>query len=142
MAVTTVLFALISGALIDRFRATALLPFFLLPLSASCFALGSDGSAEMLFLAMVFLGTSYGFSSTLFGAVWPEIYGLAHLGAVRSVIVSAMVFATAAGPGITGTLIDSGIELPTQMRWLGVYCLVAVVAVTAAARHVIRSPSR
>ena len=142
MAVTTVVFALISGALIDRFRAITVLPFFLLPLGASCLVFGSSGPAEMLFLGMVLLGISYGFSSTLLGAVWPEIYGLAHLGAVRSVIVSAMVFATAAGPGITGTLIDSGIELPTQMRWLAVYCLVAVVAMTAASRLVIRSPDR
>ena len=142
MAITTVIFALISGALIDRFRATAVLPFFLLPLGASCFALSIDGPAEMLFVVMVLLGTSYGFSSTLFGAVWPEIYGIAHLGAIRSVIVSAMVFATAAGPGLTGTLIDSGIELPMQMRWLGVYCLVAVVALTATVAHIIRSPDR
>ena len=139
MAITTVVFALISGALIDRFRATAVLPFFLLPLGASCFALGSDGPAGMLFVAMVLLGTSYGFSSTLFGAVWPEMYGLAHLGAIRSVIVSAMVFATAAGPGITGTLIDYGIELPTQMRWLGLYCFAAVFAMAAASRHVLHS---
>jgi MFS family permease len=142
MAVTTVVFALISGALIDRFRAIAVLPFFLLPLGASCFALAIDGPAEMLFVAMVLLGISYGFSSTLFGAVWPEIYGLAHLGAVRSVIVSAMVFATAAGPGITGTLIDAGVELPTQMRWLAVYCVAAVAAMTAASLHVMRSPQR
>lgn len=139
MAFTTVIFALISGALIDRFRAAAVLPFFLLPLGASCFALASSGPAEMLFLVMVLLGISYGFSSTLFGAIWPEIYGVAHLGAIRSVIVSAMVFATAAGPGITGTLIDAGVALPTQMRWFGLYCLVAAIALSLAARHIVRS---
>lgn len=138
MAVTTVVFALFSGALIDRFRAVRVLPFFLLPLAASCFALASGGPAEMLFLVMVLLGVSYGFSSTLFGAIWPEIYGLAHLGAIRAIIVSAMVLATAAGPGVTGTLIDTGIALPTQMRWLGVYCLAAGAALTLASRQIIR----
>ena len=89
---------------------------------------------------MVLLGMSYGFSSTLFGAVWAEVYGTAHLGSIRSSIVSAMVFATAAGPGVTGTLIDRGISLPAQMTWFGVYCLLAALAVSFAslqlrARH-------
>jgi MFS family permease len=132
MAVTTVVFSLICGAFIDRFRASTLLPFFLLPLSAACFALASGGPHEMLFVVMVLLGTSYGCSSTLLGAVWPEVYGTANLGAIRSVIVSLMVFATAAGPGLTGTLIDRGIPLPMQMQWAGLYCLIAAVVVGAA----------
>ena len=132
MAVTTVLCALFAGALIDRFRASAVLPFFLLPLAGSCFALAAGGPDGTLFVVMVLLGISYGFSSTLFGAVWPEIYGTQHLGAVRSVIVSAMVLATAAGPGATGTLIDLGVPLPEQMAWIGGYCLLAAIVMSLA----------
>lgn len=133
MALTTVVFALISGAVIDRYGAKSVLPFFLLPLGASCFVLSFDGPVALMFVTMMLLGFSYGFSSTLFGAIWPEIYGIAHLGAIRSVIVSVMVFATAAGPGLTGTLIDLGVPLPAQFLWMGVYCLVAagVMAATA-----------
>ncbi len=126
LAVSTVVFALICGALVDRFRAYSVMPFFLVPLAGSCFALGSGGPAETLFGVMVLLGMSYGFSSTLSGTIWPEIYGTRNLGALRSLIVSTMVFATAAGPGVTGTLIDRGIPLETQMIWLGSYCLVAI----------------
>lgn len=138
MAVTTVSFALLCGALVDRFRAVNVLPFFLLPLSVTCFALSVGGPAWMLFVVMVLLGISYGFSSTLFGAVWPEVYGTAHLGSIRSVIVSVMVFATAAGPGLTGTLIDRGVPLSTQMRWAAIYCLVASLVVAAAAAQLRR----
>lgn len=130
MAIVIVGFALVSGAFIDRFGAKRLLPFFLLPLAGACFGLAYASSEQSLLLAMVTLGISYGISSTLFGALWPEIYGLKNLGAIRSVTVSAAVFATAAGPGLTGTLIDRGIELPTQMIYLGMYCLVAVAAMT------------
>ena len=77
---------------------------------------------------MILLGISYGISSTLFGALWPEIYGAVYLGSIRSVTVSASVVATAAGPGLTGTLIDRGIGLPQQMNYLGLYCLLATVA--------------
>lgn len=125
MAVTTVCCALVTGAAVDRFGARSVLPFFLLPLAGACFALAYSGPAVTLLGVMLLLGVSYGIASTLFGALWPEIYGTVHLGAVRSVTVSAMVLATAAGPGVTGTLIDRGIDLPAQMVFLGFYCLLA-----------------
>jgi hypothetical protein len=78
------------------------------------------------------LGISYGISSTLFGSLWPEVYGLANLGAVRSITVSAAVLATAAGPGLTGTLIDQGVGLSEQMMYFGGYCLLATGAMTIA----------
>lgn len=134
-ALTTVVFALLCGALVDRFRARSLLPFFLLPLGASCFVLSIDGAPALLFLAMFLLGIAYGFSSTLFGALWPEIYGVQHLGAIRSLTVSAMVLATAAGPGITGTFIDRGTTVPEQMVWVGAYCLLSAGALTVAAQR-------
>ena len=138
MAATTVVCALAMGAVIDRLGAVAILPGFLLPLTAACFALSVAGPAWSLFVVIVLVGVSYGISSTLFGALWPEVYGTRHLGAVRSVIVSAMVFSTAAGPGLTGTLIDAGVALPAQMRWLGGYCLMATLAMTWASRRLRR----
>jgi hypothetical protein len=94
--------------------------------------LAFSGPAFTIFIVMVFLGISYGISATLFGALWPEIYGTVHLGSVRSITVSAAVLSTAAGPGLTGTLIDRGISLPTQMNYLGVYCVLVAAAMTAA----------
>ena len=95
MAASTIVFALVCGSLVDRFRASSVLPFFLLPLSLACLVLASSGSASTLFVAMGLLGLSYGFSSTLSGALWPEIYGARHLGAIRSVIVSTVSSADA-----------------------------------------------
>jgi MFS family permease len=141
MAMTTVVCALLAGAAIDRFGARNILPAFLLPLSGACFALSLSGPEYTLFVVMVLLGISYGISSTLFGSLWPEVYGLANLGAVRSVTVSAAVFATAAGPGLTGTLIDRGVELPEQMLYFGAYCLLAAVGMTLASLSLRRRAS-
>ncbi len=141
MAMTTITFALLTGAVIDRFGSLSVLPYFLLPLGCACIALGISGPQYMLFVTMVLLGISYGISSTLFGSLWPEIYGLANLGAVRSITVSAAVLATAAGPGLTGTLIDQGIGLPAQMTFLGVYCVLAA-ALMALAAAVLRRRAR
>ena len=132
LSLTTVAFALLTGAIVDRFGTLSLLRYFLLPLSAACFALAYSGPALSLYIVMVFLGVSYGLSSTLFGSLWPDVYGTVYLGSIRSVTVSATVVATAAGPGLTGTLIDHGITLPTQMFYIGVYCLLATAAMMVA----------
>jgi MFS family permease len=132
LSTMTVIFTLISGAVINKFGARVMLPYFLVPLAVACFLLAASGPALSVYVVMVFLGISYGISWTLFGALWPEIYGTAHLGSIRAITVSAIVFATAAGPGLTGTLIDFGITLPRQMNYFGSYCLMAIVVMTIA----------
>lgn len=135
MAAMTITFALISGQLIDRFSAVSLLPSFLVPLGLSCLVLGLLDAQWSVFVFMALLGLSYGVSSTLFGALWPEIYGLKHLGSIRSVMVAILVFATAMGPGLTGYLIDTGIPLPAQIVVMGLYCLVMVAVMSFVARR-------
>ena len=125
MAIMTFVFALIAGQLVDRFSAVSLLPYFLLPLAAACVAMWGMETNYAGFVFMGLLGVSYGFSSTLFGALWPEIYGVKHLGSIRSVIIAMMVFGTALGPGLTGYLIDLDISYPLQILTMGIYCLAA-----------------
>lgn len=135
MSVTTIVFVLVSGALIDRFSATALLPVFLAPLALACFALGLLDAQWSAFAFMALLGVSYGFSSTLFGALWPEIYGTRQLGAIRAVVVAMMVCATAVGPGLTGALIDLGVGYPAQIVAMGLYCAAATVLMAIVSRR-------
>ncbi|MEM7766646.1 MAG: MFS transporter [Pseudomonadota bacterium] len=123
MAATTAGFAFYCGYLIDRFGALRLLPFFLLPLAVASAVAGLLEPVWGVYAFMVLLGVSYGFTSTLFGALWPEVYGVAYLGAIRSVIVAAMVFATALGPGLTGTLIDAGVPLSAQLLVMSGWCV-------------------
>ncbi|MBI1178952.1 MAG: MFS transporter [Alphaproteobacteria bacterium] len=136
MAVTTVVFGLVCGHLVDRFGALRLLPFFLAPLTVASLAVGLVTPVWGIYLFMFLLGVSNGFTQTLMGALWPEVYGLANLGAIRGITVSAMVLSTALGPGITGALMDLGVELPTQMVWMAGWCVLASFALAAAARKV------
>lgn len=135
MAAMTVTFALVSGQLIDRFSAVALLPSFLLPLGAACLVLAFFEGQWAAFAFMGLLGISYGCSSTLFGALWPEIYGTHYLGAVRALTVAILVFATAMGPGLTGYLIDLGVSYPLQIAAMGFYCLAAAALMLAVSRR-------
>ena len=134
MAAMTICFALITGALVDRFSSVRLLPGFLLPLGLACLVLGQFEAEWSAFAFMALLGISYGMSSTLFGSLWPEVYGLAHLGAIRSVAVAVMVFSTAMGPGVTGFLIDRGVSYPLQITVMGLYCLGAAAVMSVVAR--------
>ncbi len=128
-AAMTIVFVLASGHLVDRFTALRLLPFYLLPLGLGCILLGLVEQSWIAFTFMALYGISNGFSLTLFGSFWPELYGLQHLGAIRAVIVAILVFASAMGPGLTGSLIDLGVSYPAQIMVLGVYCLVISVVV-------------
>lgn len=130
MAAMTITFALVAGQLVDRFSSVALLPSFLVPLGLSCLTLGLLDAQWAAYVFMGLLGISYGFSSTLFGSLWPEIYGLKHLGSIRAITVAILVFATAMGPGLTGYLIDLGFPLPGQVVVMGVYCLAMVALMT------------
>jgi MFS family permease len=138
MAVTVMVFALIAGFLVDRFSAIRLLPVYILPLAAACLVLGFFEQQWSAFVFMALLGVSYGFSTTLLGALWPELYGTGNLGAIRAAIVATMVFATAAGPGVTGFLIDLGVPYPFQIKIMGVYCLLASVAMLFASHIAIQ----
>jgi MFS family permease len=132
MAATTVVFALVSGALIDRFSATRILPYFLIPMVVATLAAALVTPVWGIYLFMFLFGISYGFTSTLLGALWPEVYGVAHLGGIRALTVSAMVLATALGPGITGALIDLGVGLPQQLLWMALWCVAASAALVVA----------
>ncbi|MGD9919996.1 MAG: nitrate/nitrite transporter [Pseudorhodoplanes sp.] len=123
LSATTMAFALLAGWLIDRFSAVRLLPLFLLPLALACFAAAYLTAPFTIFIFMALIGISFGFSSTLEGAMWPEIYGTAHLGAIRSVVVAVMVLASAVGPGLTGYLIDAGVDYSLQLALMGIYSL-------------------
>ena len=136
MSATTVVFALVCGGLVDRFSAVRLLPFFLIPMALACFVVFGFTGVASIFVFMILLGISNGFSSTLLGALWPELYGTKHLGAVRSVTVALMVLASALGPGVTGVLIDRGVSYPLQIGVMGLYCVaISVVMAMVALRH-------
>ena len=123
LAMMTISWSLIAGWLIDKFSAKRLLPFFLLPLGFGSLILASSSHPWALIVFMALLGFSYGISESLFGALWPEIYGTRHLGSIRAMAVATMVVASALGPGLTGTLIDAGIGYNTQLWAMGAYAI-------------------
>ena len=136
MSLSTVVFGLAGGHLIDRFGAVRLLPYFLAPLAVTSAVLGLIAPVWGVYVSMFLFGISNGLTSTMLGALWPEVYGLANLGGIRAMIVSAMVLSTAIGPGLSGLLIDRGVALPRQLLWLSGWCVLACFVLAYAARRI------
>ena len=84
---------------------------------------------------MVLFGFNSAFMSTLNGSLWPEIYGIRNLGAIRSVIVALMVFSSALGPGLVGWLVDASVTLESQFEVMAVYCLAVTIILFLVSRH-------
>ncbi len=137
MSSMTIIFALIAGWAIDRFSAVRLLPGFLIPMGCACLVLAYVTAPWAAFAFMMLLGVSNGFSSTLLGALWPEIYGTRYLGSVRSVVVAMMVLFSALGPGVTGYLLDAGVAYETQIVGMALYCFAIVVVMTLVSRALV-----
>ena len=126
-AVTQIIARLASGYLIDAFGARALLPFHLLPLSLGLICGALLAPSYSVFMMLSLMAMTAALSSTLLGALWPELYGLKYLGEIRAMTFTIVVVATALSPLITGYFIDHGIDFTQQMLVMAALCLTACI---------------
>ena len=124
-AILKVFGSLISGELVDRFGARKLSVLYLPPLSVGLLVLGLFDAPISAMVFMVFAGLNGGMGQTLMGTLWAEVYGVRHLGAVRSLVFGLMVFASAAAPPIFGILYDLGVTVETVAFFSAGYCLLS-----------------
>jgi MFS family permease len=127
MSVTSVVAGMVGGVLLDRFGAWRLLPFILLPLCLANLVLWFARAEWAIAVFFFFAGISSGVVSGAASVVWAELYGTAHLGAIRALATAGLVFASAAGPGIAGVLIDAGIPVEKQCLAYAAYCALASI---------------
>lgn len=130
----TVVMSLVSGSLVDRFGGWRVLPFTLLPNVVGCLVVATFAAPWSVPLFLVSIGMSNGMMWPVLGGLWAEMYGTTHLGAVRSVVASVVVAATAVGPGIAGFMIDAGVELDAQGYGYALFGLAATAGYVAIRR--------
>ena len=69
---------------------------------------------DISFSAFFFLGLigiSNGLANVLGSSTWAEIYGVRYIGSIKALTTAMMVFATAFGTALFGTLIDFGLSI-------------------------------
>jgi MFS family permease len=102
---------LLAGPLVDRFRAVRVIQVMLIPLVGACFMLAVADHAFWVIPYMVMMGIHTGLIHTSASALWAELYGPKYLGAIKSLYLALMVFASALGPVVMGMLMDAGLSI-------------------------------
>ena len=104
---------IISGFLVDRYGAIRMVPWLSIPMGIGLvlLAVSSNIIGGGVFLAL--MGITVGFQSTVSAPFWSEMYGIKHLGSIKSLATSVMVLSTAISPIIIGGDIDHGIKIET-----------------------------
>jgi sugar phosphate permease len=122
-AVASVLSSVLAGIAVDRFSARHCLAFYQLPTVFALLSLwqGTDIFAVSVLFAMT--GLTSGAASTVHAALWAELYGTRHIGSIKALAHAVMVFASAAGPGLIGVIIDVGVDFPSQAPYFAVIVL-------------------
>lgn len=113
----------LAGPLVDRMGARRLVPLFLIPIMLGLVLLSVAEGRWVAPVYLALLGISVGSSGTLMGALWAELYGTRHIGAIRSLVHAVMVLSTAAAPVLAGALLDVGVNPSGLARLFAGYAL-------------------
>ena len=119
--------ALVTGVLIDRYDALRLMRVYLLPsvVGLAVLALFEAPWAGAVFMGL--MGISTGIVAVTHGAIWAEIYGITHLGAIKAMGTALMVFSSALSPPIMGLAIDAAVT----MNHIALACIAYIAIATA-----------
>ena len=117
LAGASLMFAMLLGPPVDRFGALRVMPFILVPLALVLPLLALFDHPVIAWIYLFGMGATLGINFTVFGAIWAELWGTRHLGAIRSVGQALMVFATALAPWTFGLKADAGVTV-AGLAWI------------------------
>ena len=117
-----------SGPLTDRYTAKKIFSWNLVPLTAGIVFLWTSTDPFWIFFYFAGAGITMGYGMTVGNALYAELYGTNHLGSIRGMVSTAIVFSTAIAPFIMGICLDAGVDLSlllgvmTGTALLGILC--------------------
>lgn len=118
----------LAGYLVDKYKATKILGYYLFPLLAGLAILYGASPLWALYAFMLGAGLSQGSSSVLVAAVWAELYGSKFLGTIRSWISALKVLVTAVSPVLFGMLIDRDVPFSSLTMGCTIYTLLSIAS--------------
>lgn len=144
LTVVSIAMLFLSGMGIDRFGSPRLMQFYLLPFALTFFLMAQAETLWAAALALAVFGLGTGAQGTLPTACWAELFGTRYLGSIKAMAAAIMVLGSALGPGLTGAVIDLGLDFPAQMTAIGIYFLMAgglaAIALQQAIPRLARAP--
>ncbi len=123
---------MVAGQLVDRIGSGRALPLALLPMFLGMLLLAVSAAPWIPFFYLTMLGCSIGLATTAGGTIWADRYGVLHLGAIRSLVHSAVITATAVAPVLAGLILDSGLGVPALALGMAAFSLASAALALAA----------
>jgi MFS family permease len=120
-------FTFLTGWAVDRFGVKWVVSFQMIPYALSFLVLAYADTIFAAGIGLLIFGAGQGMQGTATTAFWAVFYGTKHLGSIKAAAAALMVFGTAIGPGITGWLIDVGIDFPDQMIPIAIFYICGAV---------------
>jgi len=125
----TVTTLFLSGFLVDKFTSRKIFPLLNIPLLLSLVILVFFDHPYSAFVFMGFMGISNGLTNVLMSSFWAEIYGVNHLGSIKALTGSLMVFSTALATAVFGILIDLGYSIENIAVLCSIYTAISIFIV-------------
>ena len=127
-SILSVITLFIAGYLIDKFSSRKLLIYMNLPFLLSLILITVFDDPVISFLFLGLIGISNGLANVLGSSTWAEVYGVKHIGSIKALTTSLMVFSTAFGTAVFGLLIDKGFSIEEISIVSGTYVFLALIA--------------
>jgi sugar phosphate permease len=139
-AIGQLVFSVIGGSLVDRIGARRASRYWILPMAAGIACLGLIENFFGAILFMILCGCAGGLRNVCTTVIWPELYGVRHLGAIKGMVAGVMVLASALSPAAMGWAIDRGVTMSAIILTAAVYTLFSGFLLILAMR--MRAPAR
>tara|TARA_B100001750_G_scaffold100359_1_gene79436 strand:+ start:98 stop:1306 length:1209 start_codon:yes stop_codon:yes gene_type:complete len=125
-SILSVITLFFSGVLIDKFTSRKLLIYMNIPLLLATVVIFYFDHPISSFFFLGLIGVSNGFANVLGSSTWAEIYGVKHIGSIKALTTSLMVFSTAFGTALFGILIDVGLSIEQISIISGIYIFISL----------------
>ena len=123
-AVVITVVALLSGPLVDRFRAVRMVYGVIPPLIVSMLLLAAFDTPWIVPVYLTMLGLNSAFYFTVITSLWAELYGVAHLGSIKSMMTALSVLGSALGPVAMGWMFDHDLSVGTICTFWAAFAFV------------------
>jgi MFS family permease len=110
-AIGRLLSSFLTGPLVDKYGALKLFPYYQIPLSAAFFLMWLIDSPLVAYGGLFLCGLTVGSAAPIKSSLWAELYGVAHLGAIKSLFATIIVVVTSISPLLFGWMVDRKHEL-------------------------------
>ena len=126
-ALAVIMTSLAAGPAIDRLGAARLVPYMLIPMILAMVVVAQFHAPWIAWPYLFLIGVSTAIAHTAVSAMWAEMYGVTHLGAIRSLATAIGVLASALGPVTLGTLMDHGVSIETGCLMFAAYATIGTL---------------